>query len=170
MAATYFRAVLRKIPAALLDIVLIAGISLFPILIGRVVLIVPSSPHYSEEAYWDFLTNGQIAFYSIGTIAAILIIVFDEKIPKVFAKLLQFGCVAALFFLAVLVGIDPTLKAESFSFVGTMTLGLYLVALLVRALVDAVRNVDEKDAREAGEKATRRTTAGLKERKGVADE
>jgi len=70
-----------------------------------------------------------------------------------------------LFFLAVLVGIDPSLRSESFGFVGPFTLVIYVASLILRIVVDAVRKVDDKQARDAGTKADSRVSDGLKERK-----
>lgn len=163
----YLKAVAKNLPSAFLDVAIIALISLAPLLLGRLVLLQPDGPFSSSERYWDFLTNGQIAFYSMGALATMLVALFDDNLPKQFSKILLLGCIFSLFFLAILVGIDPTLKTESFSFIGKATLIVYSTVLVMRGVMEAVRQVDAKEARRAASKKTKATTTGLASRKGV---
>jgi hypothetical protein len=161
----YIRAVLRNLWEAALDVLFVVGISLAPLLLGRIVLFAPNGPFHAAEPYWAFLTNGQLSFYSMGMLATLLLLVTDEKLPKALAKFLLAFCVGCLFFLAILVGLDPTLKSNSFEFLGAFTLGIYLAVIVVRIVIEAVRKVGAPEAREAGNEATNKTTDGLRARK-----
>ena len=70
-----------------------------------------------------------------------------------------------LFFLMVLVGVDPTLKAQSFNFVGRAVLIIYVGALLCRMIAEAMKNVGHAQALNAGAKAPKKLTEELSKRK-----
>lgn len=160
----YIKAVGKHVGAAAFDVLFISVISLSPLLFGRLVLVFGKQ---ASDSYWDFLFNGQLAFYSMGSLAAILLVCFRRKIPEPISVFVGLCAVLALFFLMVLVGIDPTLNSASFSFVGSAALVMYLIVQLTRILVDAMRRVDAPDALAAGAKADARTAAGLAARKGM---
>jgi hypothetical protein len=160
----YIKAMGKHVGAATFDVLFISVISLSPLLFGRLVLVFGQ---HMSASYWDFLFNGQLAFYSMGSLAAILLVCFRRKIPEPMSVFVGLCSVLALFFLMVLVGIDPTLNAKSFSFVGSAALVLYLIVQLTRIVVDALRRVDAPDALAAGQKVDARTATGLAERKGT---
>lgn len=163
----YLKAVCGHTGPAILDVFFVSAISLAPLLMGRLVLVFNSDPA-KPTAYWEFLSNGQLSFYSMGSLAAILLICFRKKLPETVSLFIGFSAVIALLFLMVLVGIDPTLNSKSFSFVGWAALALYVVTQITKILVDAMKRVETPDAFAAGQRVDNKTADGLAERKGVA--
>lgn len=159
----YLGAVVRRLGGAAFDVLFVALIGLAPLLLGRLILVI--KPQEGTEKYWTFLTNGQLAFYSMGSLATLLLFCFRKKLPDVASLWIGLFSTACLLFLMVLVGVDPTLHAESFSFVGIAAFYLYLAVLLVRILADAIKDVSPSDALNAGRNASLKTENELKRRK-----
>jgi len=160
----YLKAMWKHLGGAAEDVLFVAVVSLAPLLFGRLVLVFGRR---SEGSYWEFLSNGQLAFYSMGSLAAILLICFRKKLPERVTLFIGLLAILALFFLMVLVGIDPTLNSKSFSFVGWAALVLYIAVQTTRILVEAMRRIGAPDALAAGQKADDETAEGLAERMGV---
>jgi hypothetical protein len=150
-------------PSAAADTLIVALVSLAPVLFGRMVLVF--GPTQSKEEYWAFLTNGQMAFYSMGSLAALLLICLRGKLTETANLVFGVLSVMTLFFLMVLVGVDPTLKAQSFNFVGRAVLIIYVGALLCRMIAEAMKNVGHAQALNAGAKAPKKLTEELSKRK-----
>lgn len=162
----YLKGVGKHLGSATTDVLFVSAISLTPLLFGRLVLVFGNR---SSDSYWDFLSNGQLAFYSMGSLAAILLVCLKrDKLPERASVFLGLAAVLALFFLMVLVGIDPTLNAESFSFVGSAALIMYIAVQVTRILVEAMKHVGPGDALRAGERASKDVQTDLAKRKGVA--
>lgn len=159
----YWRAVGRRLAGAAFDVLFVALIGLAPLLLGRLILVIKPQP--GTEKYWTFLTNGQLAFYSMGSLATLLLFCFRKKLPDVGILWVGPFAIACLLFLMVLVGVDPTLHAESFSFVGVAALYLYIAVLLVRIFADAMKDVSPSEALDAGSAASLKTQNELKRRK-----
>jgi hypothetical protein len=161
----YLKLLRRHLGTALVDVGAVSLISLMPLLLARL------QPFARAEAptepFWGFLTNGQLAFYSIGSLAVMLMAVFRQKLPTGFGIFVGLGSLGALLFLAWLIGIDPKLQKASVTFVGVTTLYLYLVVQIVRVIVDAAKQIGAGDALRAGERATRTVKVDLAGRKGV---
>jgi hypothetical protein len=155
----------RHIGAALVDIGAISFISLMPLILARLAPFARAEEQV--EPFWGFLTNGQLAFYSIGSLAVMLMTVFRGKLPTNFGIFIGLGSVVGLVFLAWLIGIDPKLERASITFVGVTTLYLYIVVQILRIIVDAAKQVGPGDALRAGDRASQGVKAGLAERKGV---
>jgi hypothetical protein len=139
----YLKAMGAHLGEAAEDVLFVAVVSITPLLFGRIVLVFGRR---SDGSYWDFLYNGQMAFYSMGSLAAILLLCFRKKLPDRVTMLVGLAAILALFFLMVLVGIDPTLNAASFCFVGWAALILYVAVQVTRILVEAMRRVGAPDA------------------------
>ena len=151
---------------ALVDVGAVSLITLMPLLLARLGPL--ANPALSPtEPFWGFLTNGQLAFYSIGSLATILMTVFRQKIPKTLSLLMGLGSVFALLFLAWLIGIDPRLANASITFVGVTTLYLYLVVQVSRVVVEAAKQINTGDALKAGDRSTNSVREGLADRKGI---
>jgi hypothetical protein len=151
------------------DVIVVSSITLMPLLLARLQPFAnPSADH--TEPFWGFLTSGQLAFYSIGSLAVMLMAVFRQSLPKSLGLAVGFGSVIALLFLAWLIGLDPKLTNASLTFVGITTLYLYMIVQVTRILVEAVKRIGPGDALRAGERANRGVRAGLAERKGVSDD
>lgn len=75
----YWLAVARHLGSAAFDIIFVAFLSLAPLLFGRMILLMNQSV---SSSYWDFLTNGQLAFFSMGSLASLLLLCFRKKLPN----------------------------------------------------------------------------------------
>lgn len=162
----YLRSWGRHLGTALIDVGVISLITLAPLLLARLRPFA-SPAGGAQEPFWGFLTNGQLAFYSIGSLAAILLAVLRQKVPKTLSLLAGLGSVLSLLFLTWLIGLDPTLQNASMTFVGTTTLYLYLLVQLVRIVVEAAKQIGATDALRAGSNATKAVKNALADRKGV---
>ena len=136
-----------------------------PLLLARLQPFATAQP--STEPFWGFLTSGQLAFYSIGSLAVMLMTVLRQKLPAGFGIIVGLGSIGALIFLAWLIGIDPRLEKASITFVGVTTLYLYIIVQISRIIVEAVKQVGGGDALKAGDNATRAAKIELAARKGV---
>jgi type IV secretory pathway VirB6-like protein len=157
----YWLAVSRHLLTAAIDVLFVALIGLMPILLGRLALVL--GPDGAAQNYWAFLTNGQLAFFSMGSLATLLLICFRKKLPDSGTLWIGSFAVICLFFLMVLVGVDPSLQAAA-AMVGRAALWLYILVLVVRILADAMKAVGPSDALEAGANASRRTASALNDR------
>ena len=162
----YLRSWGRHLGTALVDVGAVSLITLMPLLLARLGPLANPS-HNSTEPFWGFLTNGQLAFYSIGSLATILMTVFRQKIPKTLGLIMGLGCIFSFLFLAWLIGIDPRLTNASVTFVGVTTLYLYIIVQLSRVIVEAAKQISPSDAFKAGERSTNSVKKGLADRKGV---
>lgn len=161
----YTRATTKHLGVAARDVLFVSVISLAPLLFGRLVLVYQPSD-LSKGSYFDFLSNGQLSFYSMGSLAAILLACLTKRLPEHISLFIGLFSILALFFLMVLVGKDPTLNASSFGFVGWMALILYVSTQFVRVLVDAMKKVDAPEALGAGKRVDDKLAASLAARKG----
>jgi hypothetical protein len=157
----YWSAVFQRLGGSAFDVLFVALISLAPLLLGRLVLVL--GPRATEQNYWAFLTNGQLAFFSMGSLATLLLLCFRKKLPDVGTMWIGLFTVFCLLFLMVLVGVDPTLQT-AMSFVGHAALYLYVTVLLVRILAESMKAVGPFDALNAGAKAAQKTQEDLKVR------
>lgn len=157
----YWLAVARHLGDAIFDVLFVAILSLTPLLLGRIVPLVLNQSQ--PGAYWEFLTNGQLAFFSMGSLATLLLLCFRKKLPNTGTLWIGFFSVICLLFLMVLVGVDPTLQ-KPITWVGQAALYLYGTVLLVRILAEAMKSVGASDALDAGTRAAKKTEQGLKER------
>lgn len=161
--SAYWRAVLSHMASATYDVLFVALFSLAPLLLGRLAVIMNGAQH--TETYWAFLTNGQLAFFSMGSLATLLLFCFRKKLPDSATLWIGLGTVACLLFLVALVVIDPTLQKGQ-SFVGASALYLYLGVLLIRILADAMKSVGAGDALQAGADVASKVKAQLRTRMG----
>lgn len=162
----YWSLVGQRLWGATFDVLFVALISLSPLIFGRLVLIVG---HKSDgNDYWDFLVNGQLSFYSMGSLATLLLICFRKKLPEVVTIWIGLLSIFGLIFLAVLVGVDPTLQA-GMQFLGVYALYIYIAVIFLRIVADAIKSVGPTEALNAGSEASRKVENGLRSRKsGVA--
>lgn len=157
----YWKAVSARVLGAAFDVLIVALISLAPVLLGR---LVNQLTNKSVGSYFDFLTNGQLAFYSMGSLATLLVLCFSESMGKISRKVIGTWCAACLLFSAALVGFDPTLNANSYTIFGKIILIVYVVTLLVKIYVDAVKSVDGGQLSKAATKKTNDEIDSFKER------
>lgn len=161
--SAYWKAVFNHLGSAAFDVLFVAFFSLAPLLLGRVVYIVQKD--MSPGDFWIFLTNGQLAFFSMGSLATLFLLCLRKKLPDTATLLIGLITGACMLFLCALVGIDPTLQKGQ-SFVGPSALGLYFGVLAIRILADAMKTVTAGDALQAGDAAADKVKRGLSERMG----
>ena len=61
----YWKAVVGHVGTAIFDVLFVAIFSLAPLLLGR--LVIPLKNIDPNESYWDFLFNGQLSFFAMGS-------------------------------------------------------------------------------------------------------
>lgn len=166
MVSAYTKAVFEKLPSAAYDVLFVAGLSLTPILIGRAVLLTKGN---AAAGYWDFLTNGQLAFYSMGSLASLLVMCFSDIFEKSARKGIGAFCIVCLVFIAVLIGIDPTLTASSYTAFGPFILSVYIATILVKLFVDAATKVDAGQLAQASNSTTAQELEAFRKRMEAAD-
>ena len=149
----FWKAVWGRVLAASYDVLLIAFFSLVPVLLGR---FIDQARNPNAGAYFDFFTNGQLAFYSMGSLAGLLVMCFSDSLGKGSRKAIGAWSVICLIFTAGLVGIDPSLTASSYTPFGPIILGIYISTLIVKIYAEAVKRVDNGQlAKASGEDAKR---------------
>ena len=163
----YLRSWGRHVGTALVDVGAVSLITLMPLLLARLQPFANPDAKFTEP-FWGFLTNGQLAFYSIGSLATILMTVLRQKIPKNLGLVMGLSSLFALLFLAWLIGLDPKLRTASLTFVGVTTLYIYVVVQISRIIVEAAKQIGPADALKAGDRSTNSVKDGLAHRKGVS--
>lgn len=158
---TYWKAVGTHVGTAFYDVIFVALITLAPLLLGRLALLL--DPQVGRESYWAFLSNGQLSFFSMGSLATLLLFCFRKKLPDAATLWIGSFSVICMLFLVALVGFDPTLQKGQ-AFVGRSALALYLVVLLVRIVADAMKSVEAGQALQAGSDAAGKLGDQLRER------
>lgn len=161
--SAYFKAVLRHVGTATFDTIFVAVVGLAPLLVGRLASLVTDG--LPDGAYWRFLTNGQLAFYSMSSLATLLLVCLSKKLPDKATKLIGFFAIGCALFLVALVAADPTLQRGQ-AFFGASALYLYLGVLIIRISADAMKAVGPGDALEAGADLATKVRNELAERMG----
>lgn len=157
----YWKAVLNHLGLAAYDVLFVALLSLAPLLLGRLAAAVNSG---STEEYWAFLSNGQLAFFSMGSLATLTLLCIRKKLPDGATLWIGLGSIGCMLFLVALVAIDPTLQKGQ-AFVGAVAFWLYLGVLAVRILADAMKSVSSGDALQAGAAVASKVKSELQRRK-----
>jgi hypothetical protein len=164
----YARAFVAELGPATFDVAFIAVVSLIPLLLARLTPLVRHEEiHLAEGWFWDLLTSGQLAFYALGTLASIALVVYrGEALPGVLR--LIFGCLSLLFilFIAYLIGVDPTLEHARETFVGEATFWLYLLTQAAAITVASFQRFPLGVVLKAGTASTQETSDTLASRKG----
>ena len=156
--------VLRHIAPAAIDVGFVAALSLAPLLLARLAPKIVPNAKLPEEPYFSFLTNGQLSIYSIGSIAAILLLIFRKRLPERTSLWVGFITLATLVFLIFMIALDPKLENAPQTFVGPASLAIYVGVLLIRIWVDALRKMDPPDIETAGAASATDLTNRLKNR------
>lgn len=144
----YARAIFRSGPRvwgiALLEIVVVAGVSLIPLL-GAAIreVLPPESKVYMVDAFEKAFLSGQLLFYSVGLIATI-----TWQSNKDFKSFFPLRSIFNLYSLigivvcSIVVGYDPTLTQINRRFLGTFSVGLFLASLVAYALMAVISEVN----------------------------
>lgn len=168
---TYGKALWRNIGAATFDVAFIAVVSLLPLFLARLTPLIERQEVRLGEAWlWKLLTNGQLAFYALGTLAAIELVVYrGDVLPKTLR--IVFGALSGLFilFIAYLIGVDPTLSNAPLTFVGVTTFWLYLITLFMAVAVSSFEKLGLGSVLRAGEESANQTKRALAKRRGGGD-
>lgn len=162
--SAYWKAVASHLGTAVYDVLFVAILSLAPLLLGRLAVVL--EPNDVSEGYWDFLFNGQLSFFAMGSLATLLLFCFRKKLPDIATLWIGVFTVSCMLFLVALVGFDPTLQKGQ-AFVGQSALVLYISVLLIRILADAMKTVGAGDALQAGANAAAKVQQELGERMGA---
>ena len=164
----YVRAFFSDIGPATFDVLFVSVVSLMPLLLARLTPIIRrQEPHLASGWLWQLLTNGQLAFYALGSLAAIALVVYKgESLPGPLRIL--FGSLSLVFilFIAYLIGVDPTLANAPATFVGPTSFWLYVVTQLMAVAVTSFQRFSLGVVLRAGTLATEQTATTLATRKG----
>jgi hypothetical protein len=165
----YLKALSQNIGPATFDVAFIASVSLIPLILARLTPLVNGKELRLADGWlWQLLTNGQLAFYALGTLAAIGLVAFKgDVLPK--ALRLFFGAVTtiALIFVAYLIGVDPMLTAAGKTFVGVTCFWIYVGTQVMAICVGSFERFGPGSALRAGDASARTTAADLASRKGA---
>lgn len=153
---------LKHVREALGDTFVIALVSLLPLLLGRL------HPWASNETdpfegsgYFGFVINGQLAFYAMGTLAAMFVWSLRRKLPEGLGFWIGIICLLALAYLTWTIGIDPNFRMASTTFIGPVSAGIYLCSQILFVIVDSSMRLGLADIPGAGSKSTQRLTEAL---------
>lgn len=154
----YVRAFWSDIGPATVDVIFVAVVSLIPLLLARLTPIIDRrEPNLAPGWLWDLLTSGQLAFYALGSLATIALVVYKgESLPAVLRTL--FGCLTLIFilFIAYLIGVDPTLANAPHTFVGETSFWLYLFTQIMAVAVVSFQRFSLSEVlKAAGEECER---------------
>lgn len=164
----YVRAFLSDIGPATFDVLFVAIVSLIPLLLARLTPIIDRrEPNLASGWLWDLLTNGQLAFYALGSLATIALVVYKgESLPATLR--LIFGCLTLVFilFISYLIGVDPTLANAPHTFVGETSFWLYIITQLMAVAVVSFQRFSLGDVLKAAAQGAQDTSTDLGKRKG----
>jgi|GEM_PF-5024488 len=164
----YAKAFWSDIGPATFDVAFVAIVSLIPLILARLTPVVQREElNLAPNWLWDLLTNGQLAFYALGSLAAIALVVYKgESLPGPLRVI--FGALTLIFilFIAYLIGVDPTLANAPYTFVGETSFWLYCITLLMAVAVTSFQRFSLGEILEAAAESTRETTNNLGSRKG----
>lgn len=166
----YTRALWSGIGPATFDVAFVAVVSLIPLFLARLTPIIRrQEPNLAPGWLWDLLTNGQLAFYALGSLATIALVVYKgESLPS--SLRLLFGALTLLFilFIAYLIGVDPTLANAPYTFVGETSFWLYLITQLMAVAVVSFQRLSLGVVFTAAAQGAQDTAEDLEARKGTS--
>lgn len=166
-ANRYGRALWRNIGPATFDVVFIALVSLLPLLLARLTPLIERRELRLGDAWlWNLLTSGQLAFYALGTLAVISLVIFrGDLLPKPLR--IVFGSLTSLFiiFIAYLIGVDPSLTNAPATFVGVATFWLYFFTQIMAIAVGSFEKFGLGSVLQAGDESADRTKNALSARR-----
>jgi len=158
----YLRAAWLNIGPAIFEAGFVAGVSLLPLFLARLTPLIRGEELALGQGWlWKLLTNGQLAFYALGTLAAIALLIFrgDDALPKSLRILFGTLILFFLIFISYLVGVDPTLSSAPTTFVGPFAFWIYLItqAMAVAALAYDKFSLADVNSETANELANMRS-------------
>jgi hypothetical protein len=161
------RAIATNIGSAVFDVAFVAVVSLIPLLLARLTpLIRHEELNLPRGWLWQLLTNGQLAFYALGTLAAIALVVYKgESLPKFLRTAFGALTLFIILFVAYLIGVDPTMQYAPLTFVGVTSLWIYLLTQLMALAVTAFDRPSLGAVITAGNEGANETSADLAGRK-----
>lgn len=163
----YIRALWRNIGPAAFDVSFIAAVSLIPLVLARLTPLINRKEIQLNDGWlWQLLTSGQLAFYALGTLAAIALVVYrGEVLPN--SLRLMFGALTLLFilFIAYLIGVDPSLANARLTFVGATTFWIYIITQAMAVAVSSFDKFGLGSALLAGDESAQRTKDDLASRR-----
>jgi hypothetical protein len=128
---------------ALLEIVVIAGVSLIPLTAAAIREVLPKqSGIYLSDAFEKAFLGGQLLFYAIGLIATI--IWHCNKDLKSFfplRALFNLYCLGGIVVSSVIIGYDPTLASIDQSVLAKLSVTLFLSASFLYVLMTIISQV-----------------------------
>ncbi|WP_426386948.1 hypothetical protein [Sphingobium sp. R-21] len=143
----YARAMFRSGPGvwgmALLEIIVVAGISLIP-LTGAAIreVLPPESKIYLSDAFEKAFLSGQLLFYAVGLIATI--VWHCNKDFKSFFPLRAIFNLYSLFGIvicSIVIGYDPTLSSTNKSFISSFSVAIFSVSIIIYVIMAVISEV-----------------------------
>ncbi|MDH2151291.1 hypothetical protein, partial [Sphingobium yanoikuyae] len=93
----YWKAVVSHLGSAAYDVLFVAFISLMPLLLGRLASVI--NHEATAGPYLAFLSNGQLAFFSMGSLATLLLYCLRKRLPDASALWIGLVSITLLLFL-----------------------------------------------------------------------
>lgn len=150
----YLRAIKGAEPGvwrdAILEIVVVAGVSLIP-LIGAAIrqVLPPDSKVYLSDAFGKAFLSGQLVFYALGLIATV--VWQSNKDWKSFfpwRSAINIYCLAAISVSAIVIGYDPELRAINAVFLANFSVFMFLSAIVFYVFMSVVSQVQVNVGKE----------------------
>lgn len=155
----YFRAIFRSGPRvwgeAVLEILVVAGVSLIPLIGVAVREVLPQqSKIYLSDAFEKAFLSGQLIFYALGLIATIVWNSnkdFKSFFP--FRTVLNLYCLVSIALCSIVIGYDPTLTSTNSDFIArfsviifSLSIFIYIVmAVIAQVHVNVGKSISESD-------------------------
>jgi hypothetical protein len=129
---------------AILEIIVVAGVSLFPLLGPAIREILPENSQVDlTEAFINTFFGGQLMFYALGLIATVVWQSnkdFHSPFPlRIWFNLFSMSAVAICF---LVIGYDPTLGTINKEFLARFSVSLFLISALIYTLMAVIAQVD----------------------------
>jgi hypothetical protein len=135
---------------ALLEIIVVASVSLIPLLGAAIREILPqNSQIFLSDAFEKAFYGGQLLFYALGLIATI--VWQSNKDFQSFFPLriwFNFFSLVAIVICSVVIGYDPTLVTIDKNFLATFSVGLFVISIILYALMAVIAQVHVNVGRE----------------------
>jgi hypothetical protein len=151
---------------ALLELVVVAGISLLPLILGALRQLLPlKSTVTVGTAFGRAFLSGQLMFYAIGLIATITW--FCNKDRAEFFPLRTVFNLYSLFGISLcslFVGYDPELRTINPAFLAPASVSVFVITLSVYAVISVISEVDVDVGKDLAQSDADLTAAVLKSR------
>jgi len=142
-AQAIYRSGRRVWGEALLEIIVICGVSLLPLLGAVIREMLPlGSKVYIADAFSRAFLSGQLLFYALGLIATV-VWQCNKDLRSFFPlraifNLYSFGCIAIC---SIVIGYNPELSSVNKGFVGPLSIAIFCISIVAYGLMSVISQV-----------------------------